>query len=82
MDKLSTLRQLYTGTRTAGNILQCLEKDRLCSWKRPAEFRQRYLDQKLATTDHMYSVNISGHCGCVNALAFSNVSQQYLVTGN
>ena len=70
-----------TGTRPKG-IIQALGLDRarVNNSSLPFLHRKSYLDQQLQSCDRMYSTDISGHHGCVNALAFSK-GEHFLGTG-
>lgn len=64
-----------------GGIVQALNLDRSCSTSRPHQFKQSYLSQHLNDCNRMYSTDLIGHHGCVNALAFSKGGEQFLATG-
>lgn len=40
-----------------------------------------YLNKKLQNSQWLYSKDLVGHTGCVNALAFSNNGGEFLVSG-
>ena len=63
------------------NVLQCLELDRVTPRTRPDHYKQQYVSKGLAKTNQLYSQNVVGHSGCVNAINFSNQGEQLLVTG-
>lgn len=68
------------GTQPKG-IIQALGFDQArVNSSMPLLHRKSYLDQHLQSCGRMYSTDISGHHGCVNALAFSK-GEQYLGTG-
>ncbi len=60
------------------NILDSLRLDQNFCGRR---YKERYIDQHMATCDRMYSTSIYGHHGCVNALAFSQDGEKLLATG-
>lgn len=62
-------------------IVQALDMDRAGRFRSPHHFRRSYLKEHLSDCDAMYSCDIVGHHGCVNALAFSRGEQQFLGTG-
>ena len=70
----------YPAIRPRG-IVQALSLDSLHNSTRPLFFRQSYLNSCLTGCDRMYSTNIVGHHGCVNALAFSKGDERFLATG-
>ena len=63
------------------NLLQCLELDRVTPRARPDHYRQQYVSEGLTKTNQLYSQNVVGHSGCVNAINFSNQGEDLLVTG-
>ena len=63
------------------NILQCLELDRVAGRSRPAQSRRHHVGNGLATTNCLYTQNVVGHTACVNALSFSHLGEDLLVTG-
>ena len=70
------------GSFAAGNVLQALLKDQTCANSAAGfSFRETYLSNALASSGSMYSIDIRGHHGCVNALAFSKGQEQYLSSG-
>ena len=70
---------LTTNTR---HILKCLEFDQIQGRKRgPTFHREQYLNNGLLTAKSLYSTDVVGHHGCVNALAFSKLGEEFLVTG-
>lgn len=62
-------------------IIQALSLDRAGISSRPHHYRETYLKEHLGGCDSMYSTDIVGHHGCVNALAFSKGEEQFLGTG-
>ena len=75
----SLLRGYYGLSRN--NIVASLNFDRTNCVGRPQRRRETYMNEYLASCDSMYSTNIRGHHGCVNALGFSRGGDQYLATG-
>lgn len=57
-----------------------LEADRLCA-RRPLFHRQHYLARALDSAEGMYSTDIRGHTGCINAVTFSNLGEHFLASG-
>ena len=70
----------YFDRASPTNVLKCLELDQL-SLQRPLLYREQYLNNGLATTGHMHTTDIRGHHGCVNAISFSNLGEEFLATG-
>lgn len=62
-------------------VLQALGLDRAGGSSCPHHYRKSYLKDRLSGCDGMYSSDIVGHHGCVNALAFSKGDEQFLGTG-
>ena len=62
-------------------MVQALTLDQVRISSRPHRYKKAYLDYRLSSCDRMYSKDILGHHGCVNALAFSKGEEQYLATG-
>ena len=60
------------------NIVQCLQLDHVISKHR---YRQYYVNNGLARAKYLYSQNVFGHTGCVNAVNFSNSGEELLVSG-
>lgn len=65
----------------AQNLLQALTLDQVCISSRPNRYKKAYLDHRLGSCDRLYSKDILGHHGCVNALAFSKGPEEFLATG-
>ena len=63
------------------NIVQCLQLDHVGSRSRPKHFRQQYVNGGLARAKYLYSQDVLGHTGCVNAINFSNLGEDLLITG-
>ena len=70
----------YPRQKAPTNLLKCLELDQTYLGH-PLLRRQQYVTNGLATTDCMHTTDIMGHHGCVNAVAFSNLGEEFLVTG-
>ena len=70
----------YPRQKAPTNLLKCLELDQTYLGH-PLLHRQQYVTNGLATTDCMHTTDIMGHHGCVNAVAFSNLGEEFLVTG-
>lgn len=62
-------------------ILQALGMDQSRVNSRGHLYRKSFISQKLHTCDRVYSTDILGHHGCVNALAFSKGDERFLSTG-
>ena len=63
------------------NLFSALSLDQISSTNPSLGYRKSYLRQHLNLCDSMYSVDIRGFEGCVNALAFSRGEEQFLATG-
>ena len=63
------------------NIVQCLQLDHVTGKHQPKRYRHRYVSGGLARTKCLYSQNVSGHRGCVNAINFSHDGEEFLVSG-
>ena len=63
------------------NIVQCLQLDHVIAKQQPTRYRQHYVENGLATAKYMYTRNVTGHTGCVNALNFSHAGEELLVSG-
>lgn len=63
------------------NLLGVLLKDQACVSSAQRSFRESYLNRRLSCCDCMYSCDVRGHHGCVNALAFSKGQEQFLASG-
>ena len=48
---------------------------------RSGNLLKRYLSEKFSCSKWLYSKNLVGHTGCVNALAFSKNGGEFLVSG-
>ena len=48
---------------------------------RSGNLSRRYLSEKFSSSKWLYSKNLVGHTGCVNALAFSKNGGEFLVSG-
>lgn len=44
-------------------------------------FSKKYLSEKLSSLKWLYSKNLVGHTGCVNALTFSSNGGEFLASG-
>ena len=62
------------------NIVSCLEEDQEyhCT---PLSKRQKNLCSQLEYGRGLYSVDLKGHFGCVNAIAFSRNGEEFLASG-
>ena len=63
------------------NILQCLELDHVTGRTRPGRCRKHCVSSGLARANWLYTQNVVGHTACVNALNFSSMGEEFLVTG-
>ena len=63
------------------NILKCLEADGADLSRSEQVYRQLYLSNGLAKADHMYTMDVKGHSGCVHTLALSNQGEELMVSG-
>lgn len=79
-EKEEILEKLSKQPRTRG-ILEALSLDRAGSSSRPHQYKESYLKEHLKGCNSMYTTDILGHHGCVNALAFSKGEEQFLGTG-
>ena len=70
----------YPSQKAPTNLLKCLELDQAYVGH-PLLHRQQYVTDGLATTSCMHTTDIMGHHGCVNAVSFSNLGEEFLVTG-
>ena len=70
----------YPSQKAPTNLLKCLELDQ-ANVGHPLLHRQQYVTDGLATTSCMHTTDIMGHHGCVNAVSFSNLGEEFLVTG-
>ncbi len=73
--------RLQSGASTAGTLLGALLKDQVHAGCSHCSFREKYLNKALDECKSMYSCDIRGHHGCVNALAFSKGQEQFLASG-
>ena len=62
------------------NIISCFQEDQGCQWD-PLSMRQRNLSSQLESGRGLYSVDLKGHYGCVNAIAFSRNGEEFLASG-
>ena len=76
----SSTGQFVQAPRPLG-VLQALSLDRAGSSSNPNYYRNYFLKQQLSSCNAMYSSDVLGHHGCVNALAFSSGEEQFLGTG-
>ena len=65
----------------AQNMIQAMTMDQVCVTSRLHRYKKAYLDYRLGSCDRLYSTDILGHHGCVNALAFSKGQEEFLATG-
>ena len=65
----------------AGNLFGAFLKDQAWTCCAKRSFKEAYLNRRLSSCDSMYSCDIRGHHGCVNALAFSKSQEQFLASG-
>lgn len=63
------------------NVVQCLQLDHVIAKQQPSRYRKHYVENGLATTKCMYTRNVVGHTGCVNAVSFSHSGEELLVSG-
>jgi len=62
------------------NLLTCLQRDQACV-ECPLLYRAQYVANGVNTASYMHTTDIIGHHGCVNAVSFSNLGEDFLVTG-
>ena len=63
------------------NLLTCLQQDQACVGC-PLLYRTQYVANGVNTASYMHTTDIIGHHGCVNAVSFSNLGEDFLVTGS
>lgn len=63
------------------NIVQCLQLDHVTSRRQPKLYREHYVNNGLTSAKYLYSQNVIGHTGCINAVNFSNTGEELLVSG-
>ena len=63
------------------NIVQCLQLDHVTSRRQPTLYREHYVNNGLTSAKYLYSQNVTGHTGCINAVNFSNAGEELLVSG-
>lgn len=63
------------------NLLTCLQQDQACVGY-PLLYRNQYVANGVNTASYMHTTDIIGHHGCVNAVSFSNLGEDFLVTGS
>lgn len=68
------------GLHVPRSLLSCLELDRAAAGC-PLVHRQRHVAQGLEVSSSLNTADIKAHTGCVNAVTFSNLGEEYLATG-
>ncbi len=68
-------------TKPVTGIIRSLNLDQAGISSRPLQHRRSYLSQHLGTCNRMYSTDLVGHHGCVNAMAISRGGEEFLGTG-
>ena len=63
------------------NIVQCLQLDHVTSRRQSKLYREHYVNNGLTSAKYLYSQNVIGHTGCINAVNFSNTGEELLVSG-
>lgn len=63
------------------NIVQCLQLDHVTSRRQPKRYREHYVNNGLTNAKYLYSQNVTGHTGCINAVNFSHAGEELLVSG-
>lgn len=76
---LSSSERLLGGACGTG-LASHLEADRFCA-RRPLFHRHHFLARALDSAKGMYSTDIRGHTGCINAVTFSNLGEHFLASG-
>ena len=77
--KVRPSRQLYALICSPSHVVSCLSRDKVLL--SPLYNRYNYFNNKLLTSNCMYTYDVHGHFGCVNALTFSHSQNEYLASG-